>query len=713
MLPAVPQRAAGAVLTVTSNMHPIVRESVSVFSYFLHWNDVLKWTTKLRFLQDLIDDQESWILSECGEVVYALSDLTVADSPNVVFAQGPTIDSLVIPTHRLFRQLIQRAAISLEGIFNSEPNCVDLRVTESDWVSVSLLHTAEKSRFAISVIPTAPRVPYSCPLSDLYETHDQFTTLLQSQRKHRIVVECNHYAEGIPRRYTVVGLSSFSAEQQQIVVDGQAMTVAEYFSTRIDAFKEWTVELTRPDLPLAIDQKGRFLPLELCRVDCDLRTPISANATCPDISTVTQHAAFHFMAKFGLAINSAAPMQTRGRQVVPNQLRSIPLARPVACQVVSFADGPGPDWNERESKFLSVLAGEAERRSGTHLFTQLLVRTNHDWEETMKSALAKLRQSADLFLVLVDKRLPDETYRRLKTVFEEKLRVSSQVVSLDRVETVGHDASYWVSLVNQMAQKIGPTVTGKPTGTVVGGIAAACVPRTGCKLTSVSMSYDNAMSAFHNQSRIAVKREEFDFAEVFYESIIWYCKTSGVFPNRLIFYVQQPRASAVFSITTGLLRGAHAAASRINRELKTGINPKLGYGNPINPNWTFVMVKQERGMRLKTESRQMCVVSGALVSGNGLEFFLQPSPEARPVKYTVIHDANSFTVPEIENFTHQICGPGESLPGPVVHAAYVAERIQMHVAQNHNVFRTKSAHEIRDYVSQTVCSPDIPYNGFR
>ena len=312
-----------------------------------------------------------------------------------------------------------------------------------------------------------------------------------------------------------------------------------------------------------------------------------------------------------------------------------------------------------------------------------------------------------MFLVLMNERLPDSVYRRLKIILDYRIHLVSQfaLVGGDHGSRPPH---YWSTILDHVSLKVGPAVAGvKGSGTVIGGISTISLPELKSKLVACTMSFDNGMRAFLNRVEAKPKKSDFDFGQIFYEILLsYYSACSFCFPNRIIMFVSQPEASIGFKCIAGLLGGAHSAVSRINRELRTGINNKLRAStSEISPNWTFIFSDRRSGIQIQTESRQAVVSSTGIVSAYGIQFLLWPGERgSKPVKYTVVHDTNNFTLPEIENFTHQISLG--SLPLPLVHAEKLLVRMRDYVIHDGKLCMHTDATDACEIMNQRLFDYD-------
>jgi hypothetical protein len=214
------------------------------------------------------------------------------------------------------------------------------------------------------------------------------------------------------------------------------------------------------------------------------------------------------------------------------------------------------------------------------------------------------------------------------------------------------------------------------------------------------MSIDNQLSVFASRVMAEAVGQDFDYAEIFYQILLDYFSKCSMFPIRLIMYVDKPETSILFSCVSGLIRGTHAAVARINRELKTGINPKLGSGSEIAPNWTFLTFDKDSSTIISTESKQAVVVDTGLVADHEVQFMFHDHGNRRPVKYAVIHDANSFTVPELENFTQQVRLSNGSSPLPLLHAEKVLKRALLYLRSSTELSGNCDAKETTNIMNQ-------------
>jgi hypothetical protein len=673
--PAVPQRASGAIVTVTSNLFPVFRDPVYLYSHFLSSKD--GWADKVDWLADRLGTTSGWILDESGSVVYSLTSI-----PSL--SRGPKIEGELIDPMRLWTLLLRKMSVVNPStvLCNSIHGSFNIQSPDGQWADVRLVPSqGTKSRASLSVSPGPVFSSEIKTLLDLYLAKGS------GAFGNAIRVRCSHHVE---RVYTVTRLHSDNASNTSMVIKNESMTVEKYFKI------VRKLNLERPDVPLAIDSKGRFLPLELCYL---AKSVCEGRSTALALDRVIQHEVFKELESFGLKIASQNCIQTRGRQL-PQVSPRDPLAINREINTVVFCLGS----DEETEMFMKSLCDESEKRKTGAKFNIRLgshsIRLD-TWESDLKEGLSQLGRKPDLIFVIMKDKVSDIIYNRMKCIFDLKLQVASQFIVTNKV----HSDRYWTTLIDHISLKVGPWFPSvKASGTVMGGITTKSLGELcGCKLVACTLSFDNGMSVFLNRMRAETKRSDSDFAQVFYEILLSYFFACSSFPNRVIMYVGQPELTIVFKCIAGLLAGVNSAVSRINRELRTGINSKLGYGPEINPNWTFILCDPRSGVQIHTESKQCVVTSSGIVSSHGIQFIMKPAvPGAKHVKYTVVHDTNNFTIPEIENFTQQVTPPDGNVPLPLVHARKLLSRAHLYISEEKSLFVRPDPVDSRDLINQKL-----------
>lgn len=672
-------------------------------SVFIKWSDDLlsaSWKMKLETVASALGQLTDWILAESGDILYLVGDtaLSVDQTSAFTLSVGPDVDSQLIAIDRLWSMVGWKLSIQNASVRRVKRNgALQVPLSNSQWVQMNVVGCQGPFKAAISVSPCNTHVMDSNSLCDVFLSHcegsvEKFNQHINAQRHHSLRVRCAHYTKGKAERfYSIVGLVSVNAIDHTIVVNEKEHTIAEYFS------QFHNIQLTRPDLPLAVDTKGRYFPLELCSLAVPFRLGETRSSHPVDLKLLTNHPVLMNLKNFGIAISSPNPISTRGRQLPPATNRGIlPLQRDINACVFSFVP------EDVHDSLLSMFVKQSESRLKAKFMIDAVMSLGaEEWEADLKKGLTSIKNPPAIILIIMGERVHDSVYERLKCVLDLRLRVPSQCITVERFIQLKDTDSYWESLLNHIVLKVGPSLPKlRPSGTVIGGIQTARVHKLPCKLISVSMSIDNQLSVFATRVMAEAKGQDFDYAEIFYQILLDYFAKCAMFPNRLIMYVDQPETGILFSCVSGLIRGTHAAVSRINRELKTGINPKLGSGSEVNPNWTFLTFDKDSSTTIDTESKQAVVVDTGLVADHEIQFMFQDNGIRRPARYTVIHDANSFTVPELENFTQQVRAWNGSAPMPLIHTEKALNRALLYLRGSTELSSLSDASQLKNMMNQ-------------
>ena len=694
--PVVPQRASGSVVSISSNVMDVTRDSpVSLRSFFVQLPEE-KWTDRLKTVSKKISGDINWLLSPNGDIVYANEEL-MDDS----FVAGPSISTNELSSQHLWMMVTKKAAALDPSVRRMKRNGA-IRVLQGsdEWIEMTLVPCQGPTRTGIALNVSPKYVLETDLLVDIFESIcessiEKFNQHINVQSNQVSRVRCSHYPNGIERFYAIKSVVPETAASLQIRIKNETMTVQEYFR-RIR-----NISLQRPDLPLAVDTKGRFIPLELCHLTSPFQIPLVS--PIPSVPTLSpENPILLELMKFGMGVTGNLK-STRGRQLAPLPVRGLtPLGRDIKVLVLSFLS------QEESETLIGKFSSEFETRmkSKTELIGQYFLR--EEWENDLKVALNQLGTSPDMILIFSMSKV--NAYNKIKCILDQRLRIPSQFLTMDRFELLKTSDVYWDTLFGHIASKVGPALPKlRPSGTVIGGIRAVGIPGVPCKLMSMTMTVDNGLSVFVNRAVAEIEKSDFDFQSLFYEILLDYFAACGMFPNRLIMYVSQPSTSVLFSCVSGLLRGVHAAVARLNRELRTGINPKLGSGPEINPNWTFVMCEQQNSVRIQTESSQSVVVNTGLVADHQVQFLVHTGICPKPVKYTVIHDTNNFTIPELENFTQQIRHVDWSIPYPLVHADRVLKRYLVYIEAEDRLLVNAGSEEIKMRLNQAFFDTELTH----
>ena len=743
-----PSRGSSPSVMVNTNLYPLTRaeEAGSSYfhSYYLEWSDsTTVWYLKYRSVSAVVDESIGWILDESGDILYTTTAIEIIEQEDVAVTGGPMAATALIPTHRLWHLVAKRvAALEQDSCRLANEGVVEISaVGERHSVKLTLTPTVERPHCAVAVsacrtvhksVIGKPFIEWLVPFGT--DTDAMNHSILQ-QRHKCVKVTCSHYGEGKPdRAYNIVRITdpSVTGRSQSMIIDGVQMSVEEYFAALIPKFKDWSVTLRFPDAPLAVDHRGRFIPVELCSIASPVFHATGESNPLPSstlLETFQHCPLFTALSQFGLTIEPRTSMQPKARVLPKVPARMVSVNRPVACTLISFLRADDDDDGRVEDQFVRALSSHGSERSGMAMQESgSVIRISEtNWEAELKAGLASVTTKTDLFIVISKTRIPDDIYARLKVIFDLKLRVASQFVTTDRFRQLtaksGEDADnqhqsgmYWESLLNQISLKLGPVgpSAGKPSGTVVVGVWTSSVPFAHSKLVSVTISTDNGMSVFGTQVRMAPKGEPFCFDEILYEMLIQYFVQNSVFPNRVIMYVKRCMFAKLFTGVSDILRGANAAVNRLNRELRTGINIRIAGSNAqeISPNWTVILTGKDAGVALSGKPNSPVVIDGSIVGREGMEFILQSS--GAPVKYSVLHDTNSFTIGEIENFTHQMCVGGSAMANPTIHAQKALQRANSYIGSERGTVHGMRMEEVCDYLNERMFSADSSvFSGYR
>lgn len=692
-VPIPPRITSGSTTVVGSNLFPLEREkNVQLYSYFVQYDEPCLFREKRSIICEILSsDSFSWVLDESGDVLYSVTSVAPGayTREGCRISGGPRVGSEVLSLDSICRLVFQRLS---KG--KTKSGEIEIKAENSnDWFKIQLSGVS-----ALSISPTFAYEETFCGKSLL----DVFLSLgkdaaktnqwISHQRGACIKVTCDHYGNGKFIVYSVMRLSDDSAKKKILEIDTNAVSVVDYFGNTLPGFKQWVVKLKFPDFPLAVDKKGRYLPLELCRIkNASTRKSVEKKEIeAFDLNQLKNHPLVASLCEFGVVLKLDKFLQARGRPLPACPTRNLPLVnRDSACGIISFVSDS--DLNSPLSYLLEACSQRLGLRFDPDKVCVISLKVSHSWETEFKKYLLDLPIRPQIYFVFTDGRMNQETHERLKVVLDLKLRVPSQFLSLQTFSTKLDDPEYWDSLLQQIALKIGPSLpSAKPSGTVIGSIWVQNVTGTRIKALAMSLSYDNSMTMFTSQGRLALQRQQFDFAEIIYQSFLDWFKKCRCFPNRLIMFLQHPEEIRVFSNVADLLNGAQAAVSRINRELRTGINVKLGSGPLINPSWTFILCTKKCGVLVKAPAQDVAISSNFIAS-HGIEYMIKPANSKRSTRYSVVHDTNNFTVTELENFTHQICTPGAGFPVPVKHASRVVQRMNLYISSE-----LKEAHMLDD-----------------
>jgi hypothetical protein len=494
------------------------------------------------------------------------------------------------------------------------------------------------------------------------------------------------------RKYRIVEESLVPPSKQEVEIGGVLMSVAQYYSQK-------GIELKHQDSgAMYIDSAGRFLPKELCQVESN--NPPTGNDTFASFLTN--------LSRFGLSIDHFKPLTAHPRRID----RTPPVAAPlfsnrpsVRFSVISFASN---------DEVIADMVGRLSESTGvSFVSTGLVIKVNKpSWESEFRLAISGA-EKIDIFFVLFNSsRIETHIYNRLKLVTELKLGVPSQFVSVDRMVEVGELESYWDSLGAQIVGKVFTKMAllqpiGKAApSTYVVGIWTETIPRTTLMIVGICMSLDHSFGSFIQKVCVTKRTAEFDPSIMFYELLLKSFEINLNFPTRIVSFRRHVEGS-MFNRLAHELKAWDAAISRLNRESKTGINPRLGNSAPrVNPNITLIHCNDDSGICLP-DDHLPAVIEERIVDGKGLNFYMQLGPSKSATHYRVLHDQNNFTVSEIITFTNHLCAHQAQQPGPLAHCRKLVQRSKLYIDsewKSINEMRKSRDDELAQYLNQKLFS---------
>ena len=636
---------------------------------------------KYKLISALVgSDDLRFLLSENGDTFFAETlpvGLEHIESDFCRFtALGPAAP---LPIDRLFRLAMIRVSClepaRIRFPLESDPNRFELLLSAPDehlgqFVAQLQLHPIDNG-WAVSLLTREEQTLFSMSNGgDL----DHLKALIGRGRG----VICNHY--GKSRRYRVIGATQSSAHSQTISIDGKVQTVFHYFQSLIPGFKDWSITMRHPGAPLVFDAKQRYLPIELCFI----RLPARPGAPAPKNQ---------LNAILGLVgISVGAQIKAKARVLPAIVPRANPTS-PLQVFVFSFADEGEVEFGflSKLSKNLKVPLPPPVRLS------------SGSWEPELREGLNRVQSAVDVFLVLFSHRPPHGIYDELKFIFDTKVRVPSQVVVL--ANQTGE--AKMANLVGQMMKKAGenrPSSSSSSISTSVVGFWTELVLGTNVQLLGLTMSTDHGLEQFVSQVRAVptgvVKSDMLE--EAVYELLLSFFATTNCFPTRLVSFRRSLPSKHQFSSVTNELRAFTSAIARINREIRTGINPKLeGVVKPTNPGLTLVHCDRHTEVRMDAHPfvPPTVAVESDITAPCSMNFFLTGF---YPIHFSVQHDSNNFTLSEMVNFAHQLGTP----PTPLQTAKKLVKRAALYISQSETGNRRFSLNELCEYLNQKLFSPD-------
>lgn len=485
-----------------------------------------------------------------------------------------------------------------------------------------------------------------------------------------IRVFCSHNQK-TKRQYSICRINSTGADTQTFNFNNSATTVVDYFAAR-------GVHLCRPYLPLAVDLRGRFLPLELCQFVPNKKYEVN-------YEVVGEF--FEILRPFGIQIDLNLRPKVSCRSIkasglsLPDRSKEMPFCRAWLIRLGEYSGDISNDIIECfKSKSLEI--------SFTHT---IAISKLDDWESQLRDGLTESSQSGgpcDVIIIVSDSFLPQDVYRGMKKIFDMKLGIPSQVICLDRFLQGKDNGGFVRELVNQIIIKvssaIGPVRSigqRKPptVNTALVGIWTETVPGVpGTVIRGYSMSTDLTIphNRFVHRVNVApMKSHEPDDNNV-YELMMSFFDINRHFPTRIIIYTRERSASAKFRQVAADLGAWNNAINRINRELRTKINPKFQDFDKeeIKPNLT--LTECERMMKLQPGS---IVDDSSLTESHGMNFYIHSHGANSATHYRTIHDQNGFTLNELENYTFDMCNGTRAFPICLGVSKRLLERMKLYV----------------------------------
>ena len=539
-------------------------------------------------------------------------------------------------------------------------------------------------------------------LLDLYEDSkdDKIKTLnafISTHPGQVLKVYCCHNKR--KKMYSICRISTTCADTQAFNFNNTPITVAEYFQTR-------QVPLSRPELPLAVDTRGRFLPLELCH--------LVSNKCVINYEILGEF--FETLRPFGIKLDfklrpGITFRQTKASSLaLPDRSKEMPSCLAWLVRVGEHdSSGTKSDITECfKSKNLDIS------------FTNAIGIANmEDWETQLKLGLTECSQNGgpcDIIIIVSDSFLPRDVYCGMKKIFDMKLGIASQVLCLDRFCEGKDNGAFVRELVNQIIIKVSPAI--RPVrsigqrrpppsvNTALVGVWTETVPGVpGTVIRGYSMSVD--MTIPHNRfvHRVNVapmKSHEPDDISV-YELLMSFFDINGHFPTRIIVYTRARSSMAKFRQIAADLGAWNNAINRINRELRTKINPKFQEfeKDEIKPNLT--LTECERIMRLQPGS---IIDDPTLLETGGMNFYIHAHGAKLATHYRTIHDQNGFTLNEFENYTFDMCTGTRGFPICLNVSKKLVERMKLYVEAELDTI--KGIHSdpstVCEFLNQSLCS---------
>ena len=555
---------------VESNVYPVFPTGQLQFQSYHIMSMDGSLVDKYRSLSEQVEDL-FWFLSENCDTLCVRNSCVVNAT---VCVRGPS--NVHIPVSRLIRLGLIRHACTA-GLVSfpvyADPNLFEITIGEDLYSRVQLSECFTEGRSTFGLRIQACRA----------ETTLCAEVLDSGVFRGPCVVRCTHTAHA--RKYRIVALSSVGAAE--LMIPNLAISVLEYF-------KKMNINLKHPEL-VGIDLKGRFIPLELCRVF----------ATKPaEQSQTTIELLQRVLAPVGLTVGDSPILFTpRALPVVNRPL--VRLGRVRVC-VIKF----GPERTDPISSSCEVV----------HTIS-VLVYTLLDWEMQVRSGLAKLGSPIDMFLVRSSKKLHPNVYSRLKYVLDVCVGIPSQLLVCDVCQEV---------LLSEMQRKLGvDEERSKMPSTCAFGIWTERVGSV--QIVGAVLSTNQGMTKYVSRVSVCeIGPTCNNLDEIFYDLLVNFFQVHASFPTRLVGLKRHNGNRQTFSMLTNELRAISTAIGRLNREIQTGINPNLLKNAPqLNPGVSLIYCDKMSGItdqRIYESLHDQCM-----------------NFQMHAHHYHVLHDTNKFS----------------------------------------------------------------------
>ena len=651
-----------------------------------------------------------WLLSPRRDTLYTTEKIDLDEFPPNLVTVGPLTKASLIPVDMwVFMAALKARSINQVRLpFRERQDVIDVIGGGRLDVFSSFLGW----RVSVCGSPATGRNPDSSrSLLESYEDFAEsqmdplsaFNDHITNQPGHVLKVLCLHQKNGRAKIYEVSRLSKTPASTQTFSLNKTTITVDEYFKSR-------GIHLSHPDLPLLVDVRGRFLPLELCRtVETDEQI---------DYTRLGEF--FALLNPFGLHVNFDSQITVSAKLTKIN-----PLGLPDRSKEMSSCKAWLVRVGESNDDDLVNLV-ECLKSKGLEIsFSNTIEIKNLDeWEQDLKKGLnQEAAGPCDILVVLSSGYLPRDVYRGMKKIFDIKLGIPSQMLRLERLRELKDNGAYARDLVNQIVVKVsGAQRPSRAPGqrksavaqvtTALVGIWHETVPGVpGVILRGYSMSVDLTIPHNRYVHQVCVspmKVNEPDDKSV-YELLMNFFEINGHFPTRIIVYERARSVTRMFTQVSSDVNAWSSAINRINRELRTGINTKLQEytKDQFNPNLTLVHCERVIGM-----TAGAIYDDRSLVGNNGMNFYIQSHGTSFATHYRSVHDQNRFTLTELENYTFDMCLGTRGYPVCLLNSKKLVERFKLYIEADLDTIHgmQKDPMVICDYLNQCFTSEFAAYN---